>query len=129
MPALGAFIALGLVTMICGYLFSYSIVAIVIVAAVVSVAVQGISVLTQTRLFNLSQEERSRLNTVFVVSNFMFGAVGSALASLLWSLGGWTYVMMAASGACVAALVVWTVSRGPFKETDNALNNSQYKNA
>ena len=128
-PALGAFILLGLVTMICGYLFSYSIVAIVIVAAVVSIAVQGISVLTQTRLFNLSQEERSRLNTVFVVSNFMFGAVGSALASLLWSLGGWTYVMMAASGACVAALVVWTVSRGPFKETDNALNNSQYKNA
>ena len=119
MPALGAFIALGLVTMICGYLFSYSIVAIVIVAAVISVAVQGITVLTQTRLFNLSQEERSRLNTVFVVNNFIFGAIGSALASLLWSLGGWAYVMTAASAACVAALVVWMISRGPFKKTDD----------
>ena len=66
-PALGAFILLGLVTMICGWAFSTSIVAVVIVAAVISVAVQGISVLTQTRLFNLSQGERSRLNTVFVV--------------------------------------------------------------
>ena len=101
--------------MICGHLFSYSIVAIVIVAAVISVAVQGITVLTQTRLFNLSQEERSRLNTVFVVNNFIFGAVGSALASLLWSLGGWAYVMTAASAACVAALVVWMISRGRLK--------------
>lgn len=122
-PALGAFIALGLVSIIFGYLFSYSIVAIVVVAAVVSVAVQGISVLTQTRLFNLSMGERSRLNTVFVVSNFIFGAVGSALASLLWSMGGWTYVMMAAGMACVAALAVWTISRGPFKQTDEALNS------
>ena len=122
-PALGGFIVLGLVTMICGYLFSYSIVAIVIVAAVVSVAVQGITVLTQTRLFNLSQSERSRLNTVFVVNNFIFGAVGSALASLLWSLGGWTYVMMAACCACILGLIVWMLSRSAFRQADEALGN------
>ncbi|MBE6496971.1 MAG: MFS transporter [Methanobrevibacter sp.] len=122
-PALGGFIALGLVTMLCGYLFSYSIVAIVIVAAVVSVAVQGISVLTQTRLFNLSQSERSRLNTVFVVNNFIFGAVGSALASLLWSLGGWSYVMMAACCACILGLIVWMLSRSAFRKADEALGD------
>jgi len=121
-PAMGAFIVLGIVTMICGFAFSTSIVAIVIVAAVISVAVQGISVLTQTRLFNLSQGERSRLNTVFVVNNFLFGAVGSALASFLWSLGGWAYVMMAASVACVAALIVWMLSRNSFKEADAVLD-------
>lgn len=117
-PALGAFIILGLVTMICGWVFSTSIVAIVIVAAVISVVVQGISVLTQTRLFNLSQGERSRLNTVFVVNNFIFGAVGSALASLLWSLGGWAYVMMATIAVCVAAFIIWMISKASFKEAD-----------
>jgi predicted MFS family arabinose efflux permease len=122
-PALGAFILLGLVSLIFGFAFSTSIVAIVIVAGVISVAVQGISVLTQTRLFNLSMGERSRLNTVFVVSNFIFGAVGSALASLLWTLGGWTYVMMAAGMACVVALAVWMISRGPFKKTDEAMSS------
>ena len=66
-PALGAFIVVCLVSMLCGFAFRDSIVAIVIVAAILSVAVQGVSVLTQTRLFNLSQGERSRLNTVFVV--------------------------------------------------------------
>ncbi len=119
-PALGAFIVVCLVSMVCGFAFSDSIVAIVIVAAVLSVAVQGVSVLTQTRLFNLSQGERSRLNTVFVVNNFIFGAVGSALASLLWSLGGWSYVMMAASAVSVAALIVWLFSRSKFKYADES---------
>ena len=122
-PALGAFIVVCLVSMVCGFAFSDSIVAIVIVAAVLSVAVQGVSVLTQTRLFNLSQGERSRLNTVFVVNNFIFGAVGSALASLLWSLGGWSYVMMAASAVSVAALIVWLFSRSKFKYADETLDN------
>ena len=122
-PALGAFIVVCLVSMVCGFAFSDSIVAIVIVAAVLSVAVQGVSVLTQTRLFNLSQGERSRLNTVFVVNNFIFGAVGSALASLLWSLGGWSYVMMAASAFSVAALIVWLFSRSKFKYADESLDN------
>lgn len=122
-PALGAFIVVCLVSMICGFAFSGSIVAIVIVAAVLSVAVQGLSVLTQTRLFNLSQGERSRLNAVFVVNNFIFGAVGSALASLLWALGGWSYVMIAASVISVAALIVWLFSRSKFKYADEALEN------
>ncbi|MBR3156710.1 MAG: MFS transporter [Methanobrevibacter sp.] len=122
-PALGAFIVVCLVSMVCGFAFSDSIVAIVIVAAVLSVAVQGVSVLTQTRLFNLSQGERSRLNTVFVVNNFIFGAVGSALASLLWSWGGWSYVMMAASAVSVAALIVWLFSRSKFKYADESLDN------
>lgn len=122
-PALGAFIVVCLVSMVCGFAFSDSIVAIVIVAAVLSVAVQGVSVLTQTRLFNLSQGERSRLNTVFVVNNFIFGAIGSALASLLWSLGGWSYVMMAASAVSVAALIVWLFSRSKFKYEDESLDN------
>ncbi|WP_405310070.1 MFS transporter [Methanobrevibacter sp.] len=122
-PALGAFIVVCLVSMVCGFAFSDSIVAIVIVAAVLSVAVQGVSVLTQTRLFNLSKGERSRLNTVFVVNNFIFGAVGSALASLLWSLGGWSYVMIAASAVSVAALIVWLFSRSKFKYADESLDN------
>ena len=122
-PALGAFIVVCLVSMVCGFAFSDSIVAIVIVAAVLSIAVQGVSVLTQTRLFNLSQGERSRLNTVFVVNNFIFGAVGSALASLLWSLGGWSYVMMAASAVSVEALIVWLFSRSKFKYADESLDN------
>ena len=120
-PALGAFIILSLVTMVGGYVFSDSILAIVLIAAVFSIAVQGISVLSQARLFALSNEERSRLNTVFVVNNFLFGAVGSASASFLWSQGGWSYVMIGAISISFIALIVWLSSRNPFNEMDKSI--------
>ena len=60
---------------------------------------------------------------LFVVNNFTFGAVGSALASILWSLGGWSYVMIAASAVSVAALIVWLFSRNGFRYADEALQN------
>ena len=102
-PALGVFIIISIISMIGGYLFPDSILAIVIIA----------------RLFALSNEERSRLNTVFVVNNFLFGAVGSALASFLWSQGGWAYVMMGTIFISLMALIVWMSSRNPFYEADN----------
>ena len=117
-PALGIFIIVSLISMIFGFIFYDSIIAIIIVAGVLSIAVQGISVLSQSRLFNLSNDERSRLNTVFVVNNFIFGAVGSALASLLWSLGGWQYVMTGASLISLIALMVWISSIKAFNKTD-----------
>ncbi|WP_407377520.1 MFS transporter [Methanobrevibacter sp.] len=118
-PALGAFVLISILTMICGFMFSDSIVMIVIIAAVISIAVQGVSVLTQARLFALSNEERSRLNTVFVVNNFLFGAVGSALASFLWSAGGWSYVMGCAILISVAAFLVWLSSKNSFEKFDS----------
>lgn len=118
-PALGVFVLISVFSMIFGLLFSDSIVAIIVIAAVFSIAVQGVSVLSQARLFALSDDERSRLNTVFVFNNFLFGAVGSALASFLWSIGGWTYVMIGAIVISVIALIVWIFSRVSFNEIDN----------
>lgn len=120
-PGLGVFVVMIIATMICGLMFSDSIIAIVIIAAVFSIGVQGITVLSQARLFALSNEERSRLNTVFVVNNFIFGAIGSALASFLWSLGGWSYVMIGAILISVIALIVWISSREAFLEVDGAV--------
>lgn len=119
-PALGVFVLISLLTMIAGFIFSDSIIAIVIIAALFSIGVQGVSVLSQARLFALSDQERSRLNTVFVVSNFIFGAVGSALASLLWSIGGWSSVMGGAIVFSLVALLVWLSSKSTFIKIDNA---------
>lgn len=118
-PALGGFILATLISMVCALIFRDSIIAVVIIAAIFSIAVQGVTVLTQARLFNLSDEERSRLNTVFVVNNFIFAAAGSALASLLWSLGGWTCVMGGAVVISLAAMIVWACSRNSFIENDS----------
>ena len=121
-PALGIFVLTSAISMTLGLIFKESIIAIIIIAGVFSIAVQGVSVLAQARLFNLSNDERSRLNTVFVVNNFIFGAVGSALASLLWSLGSWEYVMIGSIAISIIALIVWLLSRNSFYEMDEKLS-------
>jgi predicted MFS family arabinose efflux permease len=92
-----------------------SVVLIVVAILLLDVAIQGVNILNQTRMFAVNGEERSRLNTAFVTSNFLCGAVGSVLAGVLWSAGGWRAVTLTGAGLAVAALVVWAFGRrGPL---------------
>lgn len=119
-PATGAAITLVLASMMLSLFAAASLVLVVVVAAVVALAIQATGILNQTRLFTLAPEARSRLNTAFVVNNFLCGAVGSALASLLWNAGGWTAV---SAGGCIAAalsLGVWFLSRRAFSNDEGA---------
>jgi predicted MFS family arabinose efflux permease len=88
-----------------------SVVLIVAGIVVLDVAIQGQNLLNQSRLFALAGDARSRVNTAYVVSNFIGGALGSAIASAVWPAVGWTGV--AATGAVLAAAggVVWLVAR------------------
>ena len=90
--------------------------ALVVVAILLlDVAIQGINILNQTRMFAVSGEARSRLNTAFITSNFLCGAVGSVLATVLWSAGGWLAVTLCGAGLAIVALVVWAFGRrGPL---------------
>ena len=77
--------------------------------AIFSVGVQGTQVLLQTRMLSVDPAARSRLNTAFVVINFGGGALGSALAGVLWTVGGWTALAAGASGVITFALIVWAL--------------------
>ena len=88
---------------------------VVVAILLLDVAIQGISILNQTRMFAVSGEARSRLNTAFVTNNFLWGAGGSVLATVLWGAGGWTAVTLSGAGLAVVALVVWAFGRrGPL---------------
>ena len=92
-----------------------SVVLVVVAILLLDVAVQGINIVNQTRMFAVSAEARSRLNTAFVTNNFLFGAVGSVLASVLWAAGGWRAVTLCGAGLATVALVVWAFGRrGPL---------------
>ncbi|MBO6002713.1 MAG: MFS transporter [Mailhella sp.] len=100
------FMGMSAISMGVAAIFKTSIVAILLAAALFSLAVQGVGILCQSQLFTLSDSERSRLNTVFVVSNFLFCAAGSCLATFLWDLGGGNVEMAGAVIASLAALGV-----------------------
>lgn len=61
--------------------------------------IQGSQISNQTRIFKLDPDARSRINTIFVVSNFIGASIGSSLGSLAWNLYNW-------SGVCVLGLIM-----------------------
>ena len=72
-------------------------VGLVIGVVVLDMGAQMMQVGNQTRIFNLDQDARSRINTVYMTMYFAGGAIGSALASWTWSRWQW-------HGVCALAL-------------------------
>jgi predicted MFS family arabinose efflux permease len=110
-PATGAAWAMTLLTLVAAALGARSVVVIVLAVVVIDIAIQVINRINQARLFEVSHEARSRLNTLFVTGNFIGGAVGSGAVAVLWPIGGWTAVMIAGSILCLFGLLVWFLGR------------------
>ncbi|OWJ68665.1 MFS transporter [Inquilinus limosus] len=68
------------------------------------VAVQSGHVSNMTRNVGLKADAMSRLNTVYMVSRFIGGAVGSTLGNLAWSL--WQWPGVCAVGLLLSALAI-----------------------
>ncbi|MGQ5262437.1 MFS transporter [Micromonospora sp. ZYX-F-536] len=115
LPATGAAWVLAVGAFVGAAFAGRSALLLVIVIVVVDVVLQAQALLNRARLFALSDEARSRLNTALGTANFVGGAVGSAAATTLWSAGGWTAVTMAGTALCCFALTVWALGRrGPL---------------
>lgn len=110
-PVTGAAIAVTIGSLVLAAVGQRSIVVVLIAVLILDIAIQAMNVLNQSRMFAVDPAARSRLNTAFVTVNFIGGAIGSALASVLYDLGGWTAVMVGGSAVLAAALVVWAIHR------------------
>jgi predicted MFS family arabinose efflux permease len=111
LAATGAAWSLALIAFVVAIFAGHSVAVLVVVIVLVDIAVQALNILNQTRVFAISQEARSRINTAFVTSNFIGGAIGSAAATVLWSAKGWTAVVTAEIALCFFGLGVWALGR------------------
>jgi predicted MFS family arabinose efflux permease len=69
--------------------------------------VQANHISNQTRVLGLSAESRNRLNTVYMVTYFAGGALGSAAGALAWAGGGWSALCAAGAAFGTAALIAF----------------------
>ncbi|KQQ26891.1 MFS transporter [Frondihabitans sp. Leaf304] len=111
LPTIGGAWALILVAFVVAGIGQRSVAVIIVAILLLDVAIQGHNITVQSRMFLIDPQARSRLNTAFVTNNFIWGAVGSGLASFLWTQGGWTAVMVAAAALSGFALTVWFIIR------------------
>jgi predicted MFS family arabinose efflux permease len=114
----GAALALALVSLAIAAAGGASIALVLLTILLINLAVQAGSLLNQTRLLTIRPELRSRLNTAFVVCNFVAGAAGSTLAGILWQAGGWLLLTAGQAAIILAALIVWAVYRGALRAVE-----------
>ncbi|MNE75627.1 hypothetical protein D3C80_1718040 [compost metagenome] len=80
--------------------------------------VQGTQVSNQARIYALEPAARSRINTVFMVSTFAGGALGSTLGSYAWQHWGWSGVCWSGGILVTAALAIWAVHRIIYRKAE-----------
>jgi predicted MFS family arabinose efflux permease len=108
----GAFLAVALAGFAPLLLFGDRLAGLAAGTVLVDLGIQGSHVSNLARIHALSPAERSRRNTVYMVTYFAGGAVGTALATWAWSSWGWSGVCAVGAGCLVSALLLWAVGRG-----------------
>ncbi len=71
---------------------SGSALAIAVAVLLIDVGVQGMQVTNIARIYTLDAQSNSRINTVYMTTYFIGGAIGTTLGLLCWNLGGWNLV-------------------------------------
>ena len=111
-------VTLGILISIGSYLVfdlaGYGVWGLVAGVILLDLGVQAGHVANQTRIYALVPEARSRLNTVYMVTYFLGGALGSALGAYGWTHWRWNGVCAAGAAQLLMALAVrgWMHSQG-----------------
>lgn len=95
---------------VCG-LGRYSLGWLLLGIVVLDIATQGQRILNQAQIFAISAGARSRVNTAYVTGNFVGGAAGSIVGSVLWAAGGWVAVSIAGAVLSTVAFGLWLTLR------------------
>ena len=66
-----------------------------------------------SRVYTISADAHSRVNSAFMVSYFTGGAAGSFLATQAWQTAGWTGVCALGTALAAGALVTHVLARTP----------------
>jgi predicted MFS family arabinose efflux permease len=84
-----------------------SIVALIAGIALLDLGVQGLNISSQTAIYALRPDARSRLNTAYMVALFLGGATLSAATTALYATGGWSGVCILGAATAAVAVGVW----------------------
>jgi predicted MFS family arabinose efflux permease len=103
----GAALALAIVAMIVAQVGANSLLVLAIAGILLDLAVQGHQVLSQQEIYSLRADASARINTVFVTTIFIGGAMASAASGALYDTSGWAGVTLLSAALPAVGLVIW----------------------
>jgi predicted MFS family arabinose efflux permease len=89
----------------------HHLVVLGLAGVLLDLAVQGSLVLSQQEIYALRPDARSRINTVFIGSVFIGGAIGSGLSGVLYEHAGWSGVAILGVVFALIGLGIWSASQ------------------
>jgi predicted MFS family arabinose efflux permease len=103
----GIMIVIVLLTFLVFWLFGQSLWGLIAGVILLDLGSQGIQISNQARVYSLIPAARSRLNTIYMVSYFVGGTLGSLLGNYGWNIAGWT-------GVSTVGIVLMVIALGAF---------------
>lgn len=100
-------LGMGAVTLsyLCFLFFGFHLAGLIVGVILLDLGVQSCQISNQARIHAISDEARNRINTVYMVTYFVGGALGSFLGSFSYAHWGWT-------GVCIVGLLTQTAAVG-----------------
>lgn len=117
----GVMVGVALLAFIVFWLFGHTLWGLIIGVILLDLGTQGTQISNQTRVFSLNAAARSRLNTIYMVSYFVGGSLGSLLGAYAWSIAHWTGVCIVGTLLLVVALVVYTLNTRRIRQLKTAM--------
>ena len=84
-----------------------SLAALLVGIVVLDIGCQGLHITSQSEIYRLRPEARSRVNAFYMTSRFVGGGAGSAAAAFVFSAFGWSGVCLLGIGWGLASTVWW----------------------
>jgi predicted MFS family arabinose efflux permease len=89
------------------FLGGHALAALIAGIVLLDLGVQGLQITNQSQVYSLRPDARSRINTAYMTSYFVGGALGSAGAVLVYGLAGWGGVCLFGAACAAAILALW----------------------
>jgi len=83
------------------------LVDVIVGLVVLDLGMQGMHVSSQSIIYGLRPDARSRVTTLYLSFNFVVGAAASAASAVAWSAGGWDAVCALGGTFAAAGVLVW----------------------
>jgi len=99
------------------YFSAYSLIGLVVGVIVMDAGVQATHISNQSLVYALKPEARNRLNTIYIVTYFIGGSLGTYIASLAWTHFKWTGVCAVGFGLSAVALVFHFANHKTIQKT------------
>jgi predicted MFS family arabinose efflux permease len=106
-PASAAFLVLGILSFAAIAAGRTELLWLIVGVLVMDAAVQSVHILNLSVIYELAGAARARVNSVYMTSYFLGGALGSAVGTQAYRLGGWTAVSSVGAGFLGLGLLIW----------------------